>query len=28
LNSATQYCTIVFNQTATAGFSAPVCTGE
>jgi prepilin-type N-terminal cleavage/methylation domain-containing protein len=28
LNSATQYCTITFSQAATAGTSAPVCTGE
>jgi prepilin-type N-terminal cleavage/methylation domain-containing protein len=28
LASATQYCTITFSQAATAGTSAPVCTGE
>ena len=28
LASATQYCTIVFSQAATAGTSAPQCTGE
>jgi prepilin-type N-terminal cleavage/methylation domain-containing protein len=26
--ATSQYCTLVFNQTASAGFSAPVCTGE
>jgi prepilin-type N-terminal cleavage/methylation domain-containing protein len=28
LDAATQYCTITFSQAATAGSSAPVCTGE